>query len=188
MIDEYSMLGQVTFGWIDRRLKQSCGDPFQLPPVADKPFYHAIPTNSIGEQGYLTYMMFHNVVKRNVNKRVQRINPEQTRFRQLLLRLRKGESTVDDWKLLLTRQPSNNINNFENAHWSGLRPFLRPINFVFRKSLFSIYIFTIFQNFGGSLELYPMCTIAPTLYLVPLIITHRVLQNNVEISISNMNK
>lgn len=131
MIDEYSMLGQVTFGWIDRRLKQSsgfqdkllggksvtlCGDPFQLPPVADKPFYHAIPTNSIGEQGYLTYMMFHNVVKRNVNKRVQRINPEQTRFRQLLLRLRKGESTVDDWKLLLTRQPSNNINNFENAH------------------------------------------------------------------------
>ncbi|CAB3978459.1 ATP-dependent DNA helicase PIF1 [Paramuricea clavata] len=83
IIDEYSMLGQVTFGWIDRRLKQSsglqdkllgdksvilCGDPAQLPPVADKPLYHAIPTNGIREQGYLTYKMFDNVVKLNVNQ------------------------------------------------------------------------------------------------------------------------
>lgn len=122
IIDEYSMLGQVTLGRIDRRLKQSsglqdkllgnksvilCGDPAQLPHVADKPIYHAIPTNGIGKQGYLTYKMFDNVVKLNVNQRVQGHNPEQTRFRTLLLRLRKGESTVDDWKLLLTRQPSN---------------------------------------------------------------------------------
>lgn len=108
IIDEYSMLGQVTFGWIDRRCKQVsgcqdkllggksmilCGDPGQLPPVADKPLYHAIPTNSIGEQGYLTYQMFDNVVKLNVNQRVQGSDPEQTR---------DGESSVDDWKLLLT--------------------------------------------------------------------------------------
>ncbi len=60
IIDEYSMLGQTTFGWIDRRLKQSsglydkllggkcvilCGDPAQLPPVADKPLYHTILDN-----------------------------------------------------------------------------------------------------------------------------------------------
>ena len=52
IIDEYSMLGQVTFGWIDKRCKQATGyndkvfggksliltgDPGQLPPVADKP-------------------------------------------------------------------------------------------------------------------------------------------------------
>ena len=58
IIDEFSMLGQVTFGWIDRRLKQSsglqdklfgdksvilCGDPAQLPPVADKPLYFIMP-------------------------------------------------------------------------------------------------------------------------------------------------
>ena len=82
IIDEFSMLGQVTFGWIDRRLKQSsglqdklfgnklvilCGDPAQLPPVADKPLYHAIPTNDVGGQGYLTYKMFDDVVKLNVN-------------------------------------------------------------------------------------------------------------------------
>jgi hypothetical protein len=85
--------------------------------VADKPLYHAIPTNGIGEQGYLTYKMFDNVVKLNVNQRVQGHNPEQTRFRELLLRLRKGESTVDDWKLLLTRQPSNvdNLSEFKDA-------------------------------------------------------------------------
>ena len=35
----------------------------------------------------------------------------------MLLGLRKGESTVDDWKLLLTRQPSNitNLCEFEDA-------------------------------------------------------------------------
>ena len=50
IIDEYSMLGQVTFGWIDKRCKQATGyndrvfggksliltgDRGQLPPVAD---------------------------------------------------------------------------------------------------------------------------------------------------------
>ena len=64
-IDEYSLLGQQTFGWIDRRCKQITGihnkplgdksliligDPAQLPPVADKPLYHTKPTNEIGEQ------------------------------------------------------------------------------------------------------------------------------------------
>ena len=132
IIDEYSMLGQLTFGWIDRRLKQTsgfqdkllggksvilCGDPAQLPPVADKPLYHAIPSNNIGEQGHLTYMMFDNVVKLNVNQRVQGNSPEQARFRELLLRLRKGESTVDDWELLLTRQPTkvDNLSEFQDA-------------------------------------------------------------------------
>ena len=62
-IDEYSMFGQTTFGWIDRRCKQATGcnhkpfggksliligDPGQLPPVADKPMYHSKPSNSIG--------------------------------------------------------------------------------------------------------------------------------------------
>ena len=132
IIDEYSMLGQINFGWIDKRCKQAsgfldkllgnkslilCGDPAQLPPVADKPLYHSIPTNSIGEQGHITYAMFDKVVKLDVNQRVQGNNPEQIQFRNLLLRLRKGESTVDDWKLLLTRQPANvdNLEEFNDA-------------------------------------------------------------------------
>ena len=126
------MLGQVAFGWIDKRCKQATGycnkvlggksliligDPGQLPPVADKPLYHAKPSSDVGEQGYQTYKMFDKVVKLTVNQRVQGISPEQVSFRDLLLRLRKAESTVDDWKLLLTRQPSNipNMSEFEDS-------------------------------------------------------------------------
>ena len=132
LIDEYSMLGQVAFGWIDKRCKQATGycnkvlggksliligDPGQLPPVADKPLYHAKPSSAVGEQGYQTYHMLDKVVKLTVNQRVQGISSEQVAFRDLLLRLRKAESTVDDWKLLLTRQPYNvaNLSEFEDS-------------------------------------------------------------------------
>ena len=61
------MLGQVTFGWIDKRCEQATGfhdkvlggksliligDPAQLPPGGDKPIYHTRPSNGVGEQGY----------------------------------------------------------------------------------------------------------------------------------------
>ena len=82
------------------------GDPGQLPPVADKLLYHSQPSNAIGEQGYLTYRMFDKVVKLTVNQRVQGCSSEQEKFRDLLQRLRKGNSTTQDWQLLLTRQPS----------------------------------------------------------------------------------
>jgi ATP-dependent exoDNAse (exonuclease V) alpha subunit len=132
IIDEYSMLGQVTFGWIDKRCKQETGsydkvfggksliltgDPGQLPPVADKPLYHAKPSNLLGEQGHQAYLMFEKVVKLTVNQRVQGMTSDQVTFRDLLLRLRKGESTLSDWKLLLTRQPSkiDNLSDFDDA-------------------------------------------------------------------------
>ena len=132
IFDEYSMLGQVTFGWIDKRCKQSTGyndkvfggksliltgDPGQLPPVADKPLYHARPSNAVGEQGHQAYHMFDKVVKLTVDQRVQGMTSEQVQFKDLLLRLHKGDSTVDDWKLLLTRQPSNitNLCDFEDS-------------------------------------------------------------------------
>ena len=62
-----SMLGQVSFGWIDKRCKQATGHHHkvfggisiiltvvqgQLPPVADKPLYHSKPSKEVGEQGY----------------------------------------------------------------------------------------------------------------------------------------
>ena len=126
------MLGQTMLGWIDRRCRQATGmsdevfgglsiilfgDPGQLPPVADKPLYHSKPTSSVGEQGHLAYLMFNNVIKLSVNQRVQGTNPEQSQFRDLLMRLRTGDCTEQDWKLLLTRQPSNttNLTEFQNA-------------------------------------------------------------------------
>lgn len=111
VIDEYSMLGQTTLGWIDRRCRQSTGkkeqlfggksiiligDPEQLPPVCDKPLYHCKPSTAIAEQGYFAYSMFENVVILTVNQRVTGSNPLQTSFRKLLFRLRNGESTQDD--------------------------------------------------------------------------------------------
>ena len=116
LIDEYSMLGQTTFGWVDRRCRQATGisdelfggksiillgDPGQLPPVGDKPLYHAKPSSSIGEQGHSVFLMFTNVVKLTVNQRVQGGDPEQIQFRDLLCRLRTGDSNEHDWKILL---------------------------------------------------------------------------------------
>ncbi len=126
------MLGQTTFGWVDKRCRQASGisdelfggkfiilpgDPGQLPPVGDKPLYHAKPSSSIGEQGHLVFLMFTNVVKLTVNQRVQGADPEQIQFRDFLLcRLHTGDSNEHDWNLL-TRQPSNfqNLTDFQHA-------------------------------------------------------------------------
>ena len=65
--------------------------------------------------------MFGKVIKLTVNQRVQGMTSEKVQFRDFLLRLRKSDSPVDDWKLLLTRQPSNitNLCDFKDA----TRPF-----------------------------------------------------------------
>ena len=132
IIDEYSMMGQTMFGWVDRRCRQATGmnhklfggksiilfgDPGQLPPVCDKPLYHSKPSTSVGEQGHLAYFMFVNVVKLSVNQRVQGLTLQQTQFRDLLQHLRSGDCNNVDWKLLLTQQPSEQLNltDFEQA-------------------------------------------------------------------------
>ena len=83
------------------------GDLAQLPPVADKPLYHSKPSSSLQQQGHLAYFMFNTFVKLTTNQRVKGSTPEQTRFRELLNRLRTGDCTQDDWRILLTRQPSS---------------------------------------------------------------------------------
>ena len=60
------------------------GNPGQLPPVADKPLYHAKPSNAVDEQGHQAYHMFDEVVKLTINQRVQSMTPEQVQFRDLL--------------------------------------------------------------------------------------------------------
>ena len=102
LIDEYSMLGQSMLGWIDKRCRQATGltdelfggksiilvgDPGQLPPVSDKPFYHSKPSTSLQEQGHLAYLMFDTVVKLTINQQVQGYSPEQVKLRDLLMRI-----------------------------------------------------------------------------------------------------
>ena len=132
LIDEYSMLGQSTLGWMDRRCRQATGlkdqlfggksmillgDAGQLPPVCDKPLYHSKPCNELREQGYMAYQMFDKVLILDVNQRVKGSESNQIVFRELLSRLRNGESSHNDWELLLTRQSSRveNLNDFHTA-------------------------------------------------------------------------
>ena len=99
LIDEYSMLGQSTLGWVDRQCRQATGlkdqlfggksmilsgDAGQLPPVCDKPLYHSKPSNEFREQGYMAYQMFDKVVILDVNQRGKGSESNQIVFRELL--------------------------------------------------------------------------------------------------------
>ena len=55
---------------------------------------------------------FLKAVKLTVNERAKGSAPNQEKFRTILTNLRDGESTVDDWNLLLSRTP-NNVENLQ---------------------------------------------------------------------------
>ena len=65
---------------------------------------------------YCIYCKFQTVVKLEVNERAKGSDPGQEMFRHLELRACNGDSSLDDWKLLLTRQPSSveNISHFKS--------------------------------------------------------------------------
>ena len=84
------------------------------PPVGDKPLYHSQPTNEVGEQGYFAYMMFDKLIELTVNQQVCGESIQRCIFRDLLFRLRNGETTQNDWKLLMTSSPSN-VSQFTGA-------------------------------------------------------------------------
>ena len=128
IIDEFSVIGLRLFSWIDRRCRQAkcrvdlpfgglniilVGDIAQLPPVLDKPLYHKKPISEAELQGSYMYNMFDTVVQLTVNQRCHESGQES--FRQLLLRLRNGNSTIDDWKLLLSCSVTRVKENF-SAH------------------------------------------------------------------------
>ena len=115
--DEMSMLGQWTLAWVDKCLREATGklneplggisvmllgDFAQLPPVGDKPIY-ASPSQSsslLTQHGHYIYGLFQTVVMLSENIRQAGNNPEAEEFRAILLRLRDGQSTQDDWMTL----------------------------------------------------------------------------------------
>ena len=130
IMDEYSVIGQKLFGWIDRRCKQATGQqslPFggisiilvgdiaQLPPVTDKVLYHNRPSGDIATIGFCAYRQFMKVVKLTVNERAKGSDIKQEDFRNLQIAARDGNGSVDHWHLLLTRTPGNvkNIDSFQ---------------------------------------------------------------------------
>ena len=116
IIDEFSVVGQKMFAWINRRCKEATGKttiPFgglsvilvgdiaQLPPITDQVLYHNKPKSDMAIEGYCMYRKFETVVKLEKN---------------LQERARNGDSTLEDWNLLLSRSPSKiqHLEHFKN--------------------------------------------------------------------------
>lgn len=133
IIDEISMVGRKIFGQIDRRLQQAfphhaqevfggCsillfGDFGQLPPVMDLPLYTTVSRSNLSDQGQRAYQQFHKAFTLTRVMRQAGEDPEQTRFRDILLRLRNAEVTVEDWNRLMKQTPTQvqDLSPFGNA-------------------------------------------------------------------------
>ncbi|CAG8802972.1 2782_t:CDS:2, partial [Cetraspora pellucida] len=111
IIDEKSMVGHHMLALIDMRLRQAFpehnNEPFdfgQLPPVLDLPMYaNNISRAPFSNDGLTVYKQFLEVYKLKVIQRQSGDSEEQQNFRDILLRLRNGESTITDWETLTTR-------------------------------------------------------------------------------------
>jgi len=129
IIDEFSVIGQKMLSWIDSRCRQGkalehlpfggisvilVGDVAQLPPVLDKPLYHRKPGNEVDVASLSVYYLFTDIVILKVNQRCN--SDDQEKFRNLLLNVRNGVCTVDDWNLLMTRSSSLLTNELTPSH------------------------------------------------------------------------
>lgn len=132
IIDEYSMLSQIMLAKIDLRLQQAksknisfggisvvlIGDPRQLLPVGGSSLYCQKHKTKKALDGFAAYKNFNLVVMLEAVMRQtnDENDPEQAQFMKLIPRLRNGESTLDDYNLLLKRiQTAFNSESFSNA-------------------------------------------------------------------------
>jgi len=133
IIDEMSMVGRKLLGQVDSHLRQvfpqhsyqlfggcSCllfGDFGQLPPVMDLPLYTTVSRNAMSDLGSTAYQMFDYAVVLDHPMRQSGQDPEQVLFRNILLRLRNGQTTTDDWEHLMkhTAAKVQDLTPFVNA-------------------------------------------------------------------------
>ena len=129
VVDEVSMLGQNMMAWVDKQLRQATthldipfggisviliGDFAQFHPVGDRPLFAPEGT---GSHGHTMYHLFTKVVIFDQVIRQSGTSIESKQFRNMLLRLRNGQSIEADWTTLLQRTPTavNNANEFTDA-------------------------------------------------------------------------
>ena len=133
IIDEMSMVGRKILGQVDKRLRQafphqadqlfggcSCllfGDFGQLPPVMDLPLYTTVSRTHLSDLGSTAYQMFNHAVVLEEVMRQSGQAPDQILFRQILLNLRNGQVTIEDWRHLMKQTPAQlqDLTPFRNA-------------------------------------------------------------------------
>ncbi|GBN43587.1 hypothetical protein AVEN_21158-1 [Araneus ventricosus] len=81
------------------------GDIKQLPPVSDRPFYCTNFKGTLQDQGQILYKFINRCYELTTSYWKQGEN--QRIFRDLLDRLSVGKSTVEVWRLLMTREKAN---------------------------------------------------------------------------------
>ena len=93
------------------------GDFGQLPLVMDQPLYTTCSQSELSDQGMTAYQSFTSAAVLDQIIRQAGDDPEQRRFRCLLLRLSDGATTIDNWMLLMSRTPTavNDLQSFETA-------------------------------------------------------------------------
>ena len=117
IIDEMSLVGRKMF---DRRLRQAfphharevfgrCsmllfGD---FGPVMDLPLYTIDSRSELSHQGRTAYQQFDKAFILTQVMRQAGNDPDQVRFRNILLRLRNAEVTTQDWEELMKQTPTN---------------------------------------------------------------------------------
>src|ERR1700722_12200396 len=94
------------------------GDFRQLPPVLDLPMYaNNILHNTISNDGIAVYKQIREVYKLDIVQRQSGDSEEQREFRDILLRMREGNSSISDWQILSTRFEEK-LNQIERNRFS----------------------------------------------------------------------
>ena len=83
------------------------GDFGQLPPVMDLALYTIDSRSELSNQGREAYRSFHQVIVLDQVMRQNGHDPQQVLFRDILMRLRDGKVSVDDWNCLMMQTPTN---------------------------------------------------------------------------------
>ncbi|CAG8641197.1 7999_t:CDS:2 [Cetraspora pellucida] len=132
IIDEKSMIGCCMLALIDMRLCQAFPEkqnqPFggrsiilvsdfgQLPPVLDLPMYvQNLSHDPLSNDGITAYRQFQEVYRLDIIQCQAGDSEEQCHFRNILMRLRDGESTINDWKALIEVEEIN-INTLKSLN------------------------------------------------------------------------
>ena len=82
------------------------GDFGQLPPVMDLPLYTTASRTSLSDLGSTAYQLFNCAIVLDQVMRQAGQDPSQVLFRDILLRLRNGQTTTSDWQHLMNRTPT----------------------------------------------------------------------------------